>query len=230
MRLIDTASGLIRLSIKRLRSDVWLSIGLMIGLVVASMLTVSVPMYTEAANNRLLQQEMVSVDRTLRIPYMFRAINSSGDLGDAQISLADRVLTEQAPGLVGLPLEITGFTVQSDFFGLYAADDESAYASRRDDLGRFKLGAVRDFQDHVTLVEGRWPAEHDPAMGGALEVLVSETARPGFRLARTMWCSAGLRPRWRSIRSRCGWLASGGPTIRPAPIGSSLPRSMMGCC
>mgnify|MGYP000843553665 FL=1 len=176
MRLIDTASGLIRLSIKRLRSDVWLSIGLMIGLVVASMLTVSVPMYTEAANNRLLQQEMVSVDRTLRIPYMFRAINSSGDLGDAQISLADRVLTEQAPGLVGLPLEITGFTVQSDFFGLYAADDESAYASRRDDLGRFKLGAVRDFQDHVTLVEGRWPAEHDPAMGGALEVLVSETA------------------------------------------------------
>ena len=175
MRLIDTAWNLVRLSIKRLRSDIWLSVGLMVGLVVASMLTVSVPMYTEAANNRLLQQEMVSVDQTLRIPYMFRAINSSGDLGDAQITLADRVLAEQAPGLVGLPLEVTGFTVQSDFFGLYAMEG-GAYSSRRDDLGRFKVGAVRGLEEHVTLVEGRWPAEHDPAMGGALEVLVSETA------------------------------------------------------
>jgi len=182
MRVVDTMLGLSKLAIKRLRSDPWLSLGLIAGLIVAVMLTVSVPMYTEAANNRLLQQELVSVDRTLRIPYMFRAINTAGEIGETQLEVADRVLDTQAPQLIGLPMEMSGFTVQSDYFGMYAVQ-EGAYGSRRDDLGRFKLGAVRDLQENITLTDGRWPTEHDPSMGGALEVLVSErtAAEIGFQ-------------------------------------------------
>ncbi len=183
MRLLDTVWGLTKLAIQRLRSDPWLSLGLTAGLIVAVMLTVSVPMYTEAANNRLLQQELVSVDRTLRIPYMFRAVNASGAIGEPELEVADNLLDSQAPQLIGLPLEMSGFTVHSDYFGLYPVR-EGTYGDRRDELGRFKLGALRAFEERVDLVEGRWPAEHDPSMGGALEVLVSQVTadEAGFQI------------------------------------------------
>lgn len=173
MTVITAALDIVVLAVRRLRNKPWMAIATLLGLIVAIALTVSIPIYTEAANNQLLREEMVSLDESLAIPFMYRLINTAGKINGDDIDAADDLLTDFAPALVRLPLDVASISIQSAYFGLYPSGDET-YASQREDLGRTKLGCVRDMQDNIELVEGTWPRQVDVEMGERLDVLVSE--------------------------------------------------------
>lgn len=185
--------SLIPLALKRLKSEPGLTLGTLLGLVTAVALTVSVPMYTEAANNRLLREELSVVDESLAIPFMFRAVNQSGELRRADLDAADRLLSDYAPAIIRLPLQESSLSVQSDYFGLYPSS-EGYYSSRRTELGRMKLGCVRRLADHVTLLEGRWPGPISADLGEPLEVLITESkaAETGLQVGEELTLFRGI--------------------------------------
>jgi len=166
--------SLIPLALKRLRSEPGLTLGTLLGLITAVTLTVSVPMYTEAANNRLVRQELVNVGDSLAIPFMFRVVNQSGELRAADLDAADTLLADYAPSLLHLPLQESSLSIQSDFFGVFPSA-EGYYSSRRTELGRMKLGSVRGLAEQAILVEGRWPGPISADLGEPLEVLITES-------------------------------------------------------
>ena len=174
MTALAAAYSLVILALKRLRSEPWLALGTLLGLIIAISLTVSVPIYTEAANNQLLREELVSMDESLAIPFMYRVINTAGKVRAPDVDAADDLLTNLAPALVHLPLRVASISIQSAYFGLYPSS-EGFYSSRREDLGRTKLGCIRQLGDHATLVEGQWPAAIDRELGGRIDVLVAES-------------------------------------------------------
>ena len=174
MTALTAALDLILLSVKRLRNKPWMAIATLLGLIVAIALTVSIPMYTEAANNQRLKQELVNFDESLAIPFMYRLINTAGKSTATDIDAADDLITSFAPALVHLPLDVAAISIQSAYFGLYPSG-EGSYANKREDLGRTKLGCIRDLQDNIEIVEGSWPRQVNVEMGERLDVLVSES-------------------------------------------------------
>jgi putative ABC transport system permease protein len=169
------------LAAKRLWSRRWLMLCLLVGLVVAVGLLSSIPLYADAAQNRLLQGELQNSNTTsetevatVREPFSFlwRYIGAwHGNVSWDRYLPVQQYLTEQAPAIVDLPLKTQVRHVATDKMRLFPSagaafipDEPLLWAS---------IGFVTSLQDHIQIVEGTFPAEG--GAGEPVEVLVSQT-------------------------------------------------------
>ena len=140
-------------------------------------LTQCIPLYADAVYNRIFNNEMrASSEGAKRPPYsfMFRYIGGwYGPLDWSDIASEDQFMTEQAPGLLGMPrTEYTRY-YKTDTYQLFPASD-AAYVGKRNPLTWVSVGFLTKFQDHINILEGRFPKDVT-SPDQPIEVLVSKT-------------------------------------------------------
>jgi putative ABC transport system permease protein len=176
-------------AIKRLLAQWGLAAAIAIGLTVSVALAVSLPVYADAVNFRILVTELGTVPGTegqiaRRSPFafMFRYLGSLHEpLKWSAIAPVDSYLRGPGAADLGLPRKLIVRHVATDNLKLFAQRD-FAYADTRQPLGWISLGTITDLEPHITLVEGRFPEVAPASLESPVEALVSEALATKFGL------------------------------------------------
>ena len=167
--------GIVGLAVRRLRAHLGLTLMSLLGLTVAVALIISVPVFSDAINYNLLREELRGMSENRNRPpfaFMFRYVGAwYGGIDLEKYEKQNEYLTKQAPWTIGLPLQQTVRYVKTDNFRLFPVS-EAQYADIRQPLAYAYLGFVTNLQDHITIIEGEWPAVTQRATD-TLEVLIS---------------------------------------------------------
>ena len=146
----------------------------------------SIPLYADAAQNKLLQGELGSdaaaavdhpdaeAEAVAGEPFSFlwRYIGAwSGNVIWADYAPVSNYLRGQAPSLVGLPLKTQVHHVATDKMRLFPSEDAAFIPD--EPLMWVSLGFVTGLEDHIQLLEGGFPVV--TGAGEAVEILVSRT-------------------------------------------------------
>ncbi|HEY4689496.1 MAG TPA: FtsX-like permease family protein, partial [Anaerolineae bacterium] len=161
------------LSARRVWSHRLLMLCLLAGLIAAVGLLSSIPLYADAVHHRLMQGQLTE-EGTYRPPFAFlwRYIGAwHGDIKWDAYTPIDQYLSQQAPALIGLPLDIQARHAQTTKLRLFPAAEAQAPASREPLLWT-SLGFISGLADHVQLIEGQIPG--DGAPGADIDVLISQ--------------------------------------------------------
>lgn len=158
---------IIILTIRRLWAQRGLTLATLAGLTVALTLMMTVPLYADAVNFRILQEQLSSqTERNNRPPfaYLYNYIGAWHDpvTWEAVQPVTDYLAREGAQTL-GLPGERFVWHVETNDYRLM---DGAVY------LGQMRFGTTGDLQAQIEIVEGEWPAVAGDE--GAVGVLVTE--------------------------------------------------------
>jgi len=177
MNLFSTFFSALLLAASRLWNHRLLMLCLLVGLVAAVGLLSSVPLYADAAHHQLLQGELTEVG-THRPPFAFlwRYVGAwHGDTAWDTYTPTDEYLSQQAAGVIGLPLISMVRHVQTTNLRLFPAADVQGFAKDEPLLWTY-LGFISGLEGHIEVVEGAFPSS--PGGGpptDAIEILVSQT-------------------------------------------------------
>ncbi|MCE5258424.1 MAG: FtsX-like permease family protein [Chloroflexi bacterium] len=184
-RSFGRIGGMVWLSFERLRSAPELTAGMLIGLITVVTLISSIPMFVEASNNKVLSQELGAIGNTQHPAFSFLTLYSrlpGTTVQWSEVQAADAYFNSTVPSTMGLPLTLSSLYVRSDSFSLYTSDSSGYDIDQRQALTRMQTGFLRNYESHITLVDGQMP---NPAVQDQpIEVLVSESKANeiGFRV------------------------------------------------
>jgi len=180
MNFIRRTFAIVVVALRRLLSQRGLALSTAMGLVASVAIVMSIPLYTDAVYYRILQDELMRVeeDSSIQRPpfaFMFRYIGSLYGLKEWEdVELVDEYLTERAPSALGLPHEFTVRYARTDNFRLFPTSD-AAYADVRDPLEWVSFAFASDLTDHITILEGNFPAVAEADSESTVEVLIAES-------------------------------------------------------
>ena len=173
--------------VRRLWAQPGLDLAAILGLTTALALAASIPLYVDAAYNRILQAELADhndpAGRVGRPPYTFLFRYQGARRGSTSwgaVRPLDAYLSGPAQTDLNLPLQLVVRHFKTDPYRLFA-QDQTVYASDKA-LTWVNIGFVSGIEDQITLVEGSWPGPAVPPAAtirftGApapLEVLASQ--------------------------------------------------------
>ncbi|HXF62932.1 MAG TPA: FtsX-like permease family protein, partial [Caldilineaceae bacterium] len=187
MRLILRSLAIFAVAARRLLSQRGLAISTALGLVASVAIVMSIPLYSNAVYYQVLQEELTTTTEEGAITrppfaFMFRYVGSLyGLLQYEDIQQVDAYLWEQAPELLGLPLEQKVRYMRTDNFRLFPTADV-AYADVKDPLAWINFATATDFEQHITLLEGAMPAVADANPEVPMEILVNVAMADEFGL------------------------------------------------
>lgn len=173
MKAVATLLAAVTLAARRLWNHRLLMLCLLIGLTVAVGLLSSIPLYSDAVNNRLLQGELT--DQGTRLPpfaFVWRYIGVwNGDIDQDVYEPLDTYLTEQAAEVIGLPLADLIRHQRTPQLRLFPSAESQSFVPD-EPLLFSSIGFITDLADHIQLIEGEFPHS---AKNDAIPVLVSQT-------------------------------------------------------
>lgn len=172
-RRFNTTLSLLLLAAKRIWNHRLLMLCLLIGLITAVGTLSSIPLYADAAQNRILQGELTETG-TYRPPFafMWRYVGSwNGSLNQDAYQPVDSYLKEQAANIIGLPIEQTVRHVSSDKMRLFAG--QGSGFNENEPLIWSSVAFITGMEAQVTLLEGTFPSSD--AQNAATEVAVSQS-------------------------------------------------------
>ena len=179
MRVLAPILSMVSLAARRLWNQRLLMLCLLLGLVAAVGLLSSIPLYADAAQNKLLQVELSNPDTTAgeevttaRPPFSFlwRYIGAwHGNVTWEQYGPVDAYLVEQAPAIIDMPVEMQVRHVATDKMRLFPSEDAAFIPD--EPLLWASVGFVSGLEAQIQLVEGAFPSEGSP--GEPVEILVS---------------------------------------------------------
>jgi putative ABC transport system permease protein len=148
-----------------------------LGLVTAVALTMSIPLYADAVYYRVLREELSGAEgRTSRPPFAFLFHYMGASKGPVEwkdIQPLDAYLSGLAGSDLGLPQRGMARYFKTDTFGLFPQGDV-AYADLDDPLTWVSFSFASSLEDHITILEGCFPAVADLAPESPIKVMVSE--------------------------------------------------------
>jgi len=184
MKLLRNLLSIFVLAARRLWSNLGLMIGTALGLIVAVSLAMSIPLYADGVNYRLLRKALSEKEQGRKRPpfaFMFRYVGAwHGAVEWKEYQAADRFFEVQCRALIGIPLEFAVRHVKTDNFRLYPAD-ASSYEDPKQAMDWVSLGFVNGLTEHVKLVDGVAPTAQQ-AGDEPLDVLVQEDKANEFGL------------------------------------------------
>ena len=175
MRLFMQITAVLRIAINRLRTQPGITLASICGLTVAVILMEIVPLYADAVNFRILEEQLATLDENRRPPWSYIYTytgNWHGDIEWETIEPAHDYLRNEASRTLGLPLDFMVQHVETSTFRLFPTDQTSY--SGNDDLGFASLATTTDIESHIELVEGVLPSVPNNA-GEPIEILISQT-------------------------------------------------------
>ncbi len=176
-------AGIFNLTWKRLIARPVMTLAIILGLSISVALTMSVPMYADAVNFRLLESRLANqTERNNRPPfaYLYNYVGAwHGPVEQPDIAeITDYLLTQGANDL-GLTAEQQVTHFETGDFRLFPADVPRV-TERRFGLEIVKFATTSDIENHIELINGAWPEVSRG--GGAVEVLVRDTLAAEFDL------------------------------------------------
>ena len=175
MRIIYDAISIFIFAARRLWHNLPLMLGTALGLVTAVALVVSVPVYADGVNSRLLSRVLFQQQSSsTRPPYafMFRYVGGWFGLIDwPAFEKADTFFQNEAPGIVGLPLTTAVRYVGSDVLRLFPPDPSGKLDSQ-DQLEYVSVGTMTGLADHIKILDGRLPRAQSAQDTEPLEVII----------------------------------------------------------
>jgi len=182
MRLLANLLSTLIIAAKRLWNHRLLMLCLLAGLVAAVGLLSSIPLYSDAIHHRLLQGELygrASVPaqgdhRGSPLPFLWRYIGAwHGEIDWDTYAPADEYLSQQAAGVIALPLELQVRHVTTANLRLFPAGNSGF--EKDEPLLWTSIGFISGLQERIELVEGAAPPPQAGGAGGGLKVLISQT-------------------------------------------------------
>ncbi len=174
-RFLLQIAAVLRVALKRLRTQPTITLASICGLTVAVVLMEIVPLYSDAVNFRILEEQLATLNEDRRPPwsYIYTYIGSwHGDVEWETIQPAHDYLRNEAARTLGLPLDFLVQHVETATYRLFPTDQVNY--SGNDDLGFASLATTTDIETHIELVEGTLPAVPNSA-SEPIEVLISQT-------------------------------------------------------
>ena len=158
MNILLNLLSIILIAAKRLWANKGLTLSLLLGWTAAVGLSLSVPLYADAVNHRLLREELETTrEGTPPFAFRFRYIGAWHGVKDWEdVQQADAYLRGPVAADIGLPLESVVRYFKTDNFRLFPTS-EAAYADVRDPLEWVSVGFLSDLADHITLLDGAFP-------------------------------------------------------------------------
>lgn len=172
MTILSNLFSIFLIAAKRLWAQKALTLSLLLGWTAAVGLSLSVPLYADAVNHRLLREELEATrEGTPPFAFRFRYVGAWHGVRDWEdVQQADAYLRGPVAADIGLPLESVVRYFKTDNFRLFPTS-EAAYADVRDPLEWVSVGFLSDLTEHITLLEGTFPAPPFPT-DRAMEVLL----------------------------------------------------------
>ncbi len=188
MNALLRAWSILIVAVKRLLAQRGLVLAMLLGLVVAVALTTSIPLYAEAVYYRVLTEGLFADtrryrDAALRPPavLLFRYVGSAtGPVQWEALQTLDTYLDHDLYRDLRLPPSPNAGQVRmvnSGILGIYTVADTEVVTTKSP-LFYMSLAAITDMEDHLTVVEGRYPADSVSDAGVEsldMEVLFSRT-------------------------------------------------------
>jgi putative ABC transport system permease protein len=172
MRILFNLFSLITLAARRLWNQRLLTACLLLGLVAAAGLLSSIPLYSDAAQNRLLQGQLTDAG-TYRPPFSFLwryAGAWHGAITWENYLPANEYLTAQATSIVDLPLDEQVRYVSSAKLRLFPAKDAAFVPD--EPLIWATVGFITGLADRIQIVEGSFPSGGE--VGEPVQVLIGQ--------------------------------------------------------
>ena len=177
---------------KRLLAQRGLALAVILGLIVAVGLAVSLPLYADAVNYRVLQEQLnqsagsASLGRP-PFAFMFMYMGSlSTPLEWVDTEPVDDYMRNRAPADLGLPRKVGVRYFATDKLSLYP-NNPAAYGGNQRPLEWLSLATASSLAPHIKLVEGTFPTAAQPTPDSVVEVLAHEdlATRLGLQVGET---------------------------------------------
>lgn len=176
MNSISRFRAIFVVSLKRLVAQRGLALATLLGIFVATAITMSIPLYADGVYQRILTTEVKKKGELGRPPFafMFRHIGSwSGAVPLQELAPVDQYLTTKVVSDLGLTPQLFVRFLKSDILRLYPATSDS-YTTLDIPLQWVSFGVINDFAEHIELMEGTMPVPFSGANETPVEVLVSD--------------------------------------------------------
>lgn len=162
----------------RLVAQWGLVVASIMGLIASVSLVMSIPVYADAVYMRILQRKIYQPegDQSVRPPFSFLFIMNGGAKGTKQwdeIEPFDNYFMDRGGSELGLPITQKVSYTRTEPFALFPVGTTN-YQDQTASLGWTGIGFLSDFQDHIQLVEGRFPVSAITGQEAPIEVLISE--------------------------------------------------------
>ncbi len=165
---------------KRIGSQPGLAAASVVGLIISIALVISIPLYSDAVFNRTLREDISQKDTSgqtvNRPPFAFLFNYSGGVNGNVSwdvVQPLDSFMSTRAASSLGLPVKAVVRYVRTDPAGLFPPD-RTVYSDQAN-LGWLSLGFYSDLENHITLLQGKFPRPSPPGSQDAVEVLLSSS-------------------------------------------------------
>jgi putative ABC transport system permease protein len=159
---------IIILTIRRLWAQRGLTLATLTGLTVALTLIMTVPLYADAVNFRILQEQLSSqTERNNRPPfaYLYNYIGAWHDPVEWEaVQPVTDYLQREGAQVLGLPPQQFVWHVETDDYRLMAGADNVA---------QMRFGTTGELQDQIEIVVGSWPTQAAPQPDAPIGVLMT---------------------------------------------------------
>lgn len=178
--------AIIAISLRRLWAQRGLTLATLAGLVTGVALIMAVPLYADAVNFRVLQEELSrGADRARKPPfaYLYDYIGAwAGPVTWQATRPADTYLRDRGRAQLGLPVTIFTSHFETDTYRLYPTGEAAGGYAEDALLGYATFATAENLVDHIVLTSGAFPQQAGPDPTTPVEVLVSEARAAEFGL------------------------------------------------
>ncbi|MEM7801021.1 MAG: FtsX-like permease family protein, partial [Chloroflexota bacterium] len=202
-----------RIALKRLWAQKWISLVTILGLGLAVALFMTIPLYSEGVNFRILEERLAAQTENRRRPpftYFFTYIGTwDGPIEWSAAAEVDAYLMAEGSLRLNMPRQIAVRHIETEGYEIFPPEAvDVSYANEGERLSLLKFAATTDLFDHLELVEGELPAplNGNPSVDNPVEVLIH----------RSLADTTGFQPGERYISFRT--LDSGDTEMIPVEI------------
>jgi putative ABC transport system permease protein len=181
MNIFFRVFGIIILAVQHLWTQRGLALATSLGIVSAVALSMSIPLYSDAAYEYLYQKKIFEepepgyqMSRRPPFAFMFRYIGAwDGPVSWEKLQPVDSYLSERALDDLKLPLNLFVKYLKTDNLRLYPANTQN-YDETSTPLAWVNFAAASNISDHITITEGENTVRTLPDSEGLIRVVVSE--------------------------------------------------------
>ncbi len=193
----------IRVVIKRIISQPWLILATTLGLIIALALMMSIPLYADAVYRRTFLKNIDADDNTATpLTFLLRYDgNIHGPIEWEEIQPVHAYITQRAGADLGLNPQFVISYFNTNPFSIFAST-ESQFGEVRMPLMWAGFATMSDIENHITLVEGRFPNVASTAPDELVEVLIYQglASRLGFQTGESYIAYTQVRGQEGTVR------------------------------
>ena len=168
-------------TVKRLFAQRGLVLATSVGVVAAVALTMSIPIYSDAVYQDILQNQVSgetnAAGQTVGRPpfaFMYRYVGAwSGAVSWESLKPVDQYLSQKVSQDIGLPTELFARYLKTDSLKLFPAE-KGTYDTTQEPLAWIYFSSLNDIEKHITILEGSLPVVSTGQADSVVEVMISE--------------------------------------------------------